>query len=531
MQRWLILAASAALLWGCSGSDDDDSAVGDDDIVGDDDDATAGDDDDTVGDDDDVADDDDATAATVDAHVVTAEVTWTLDFDAEAEAEGYTDCEYTRTYEGVQFLDQPYLCAGCTIQLAGTAEMIAGYETCYEPTFGGDQDRTEYWGFGWPENDGGAAVQINGGVGVVFEDCLFEENYSSDPIDPDDVIYGGALGAFHADLEMIGCAFRDNAVSGSDSRGGGVAAVGGTLRLYGCTFVGNAAGKSGGGLLASGSLDMRDCRLFGNYASLGGGMFATGALQMSNSVLSGNRALDFGAGIYFGPVGVPDGILHCTITRNHAYGAGAGIFSASPIPVPLLNSIVRDNSAANENDDLATQLFALAAPFDVSYSCVQGIAETKGNIDQDPMFFDPEGADGWEGTEDDDLRLAPCSPAVDAGNSEILPDSLTADLDGLARAVDVDESFAPDTGLGFPVADMGAYEHPMAGDLDGNDSVDVVDVQCAILTMWWHYYGAVGPPPDCVLQSAYADMDGNGGIDLIDVYRIIYLMHGYKPGC
>jgi len=381
------------------------------------------------------------------------------------------------------------------------------------------------------ENDGGAAVQINGGVGVVFEDCLFEENYSSDPIDPDDVIYGGALGAFHADLEMIGCAFRDNAVSGSDSRGGGVAAVGGTLRLYGCTFVGNAAGKSGGGLLASGSLDMRDCRLFGNYASLGGGMFATGALQMSNSVLSGNRALDFGAGIYFGPVGVPDGILHCTITRNHAYGAGAGIFSASPIPVPLLNSIVRDNSAANENDDLATQLFALAAPFDVSYSCVQGIAETKGNIDQDPMFFDPEGADGWEGTEDDDLRLAPCSPAVDAGNSEILPDSLTADLDGLARAVDVDESFAPDTGLGFPVADMGAYEHPMAGDLDGNDSVDVVDVQCAILTMWWHYYGAVGPPPDCVLQSAYADMDGNGGIDLIDVYRIIYLMHGYKPGC
>jgi hypothetical protein len=142
-----------ACFFGCSGDTDDDSTAGDDDIVGDDDDATAGDDDDTTGSD----DDDDDTAATVPALTVVADITWSLDFDADAEAEGYVDCAYTRAYEGVQFLDQPYLCAGCTIQLAGTATMTEGFASCYEPIFGGVEARPEFWGFGWPDVDGGAA--------------------------------------------------------------------------------------------------------------------------------------------------------------------------------------------------------------------------------------------------------------------------------------------------------------------------------------------------------------------------------------
>ena len=166
MRYWIYIAACVVGLWGCSGGGDDDSAVGDDDTIAGDDDDTAGDDDDTA-DDDDLADDDD-TAATVDAHAVTAEITWSLEFDADAQAEGYADCEYTRNYEGVQFLDQPYLCAGCTLQFAGTAEMVAGYDSCYEPTFGGDQDRTEYWGFGWPENDGGEADFFRGASENMF---------------------------------------------------------------------------------------------------------------------------------------------------------------------------------------------------------------------------------------------------------------------------------------------------------------------------------------------------------------------------
>ncbi len=107
--------------------------------------------DDDSGDDDATDDDDDATIA---AHVIAAQVTWTLDFDTAAEEAGWSDCQYARTYEGVRFNDQPYLCPACALQFAGTAEMTTGFGDCYEPLFGGTQTRTEYWGVRWSLTDG-----------------------------------------------------------------------------------------------------------------------------------------------------------------------------------------------------------------------------------------------------------------------------------------------------------------------------------------------------------------------------------------
>ena len=165
MQRhsWIptFVAALAFGLAGCPTGPDDDDTAADDDTVADDDtgDDDAGDDD-TVGDDDSEADDDGYPL--VEAHTLDAQVTWTVDFDADAEAEGYVDCEYSRTYAGVQFLDQPYLCPDCTLQFAGEADMFEGYEECYVGSFGGDPQRTEYWGFAWPDQDGGEAVLFRG---------------------------------------------------------------------------------------------------------------------------------------------------------------------------------------------------------------------------------------------------------------------------------------------------------------------------------------------------------------------------------
>ncbi len=155
------LALALVLVFaGCptGGSDDDDSGGppdGDDDSEGDDD-ATA--DDDATGDDDTGGEGYPQT----EAHVVDAEVTWSLDFDADAEAEGFVDCEYSRAYAGVQFLDQPYLCPDCTLQFAGEADMYEGFEECYEGSFGGEPQRAEYWGLRWPEEDGGEAVFYRG---------------------------------------------------------------------------------------------------------------------------------------------------------------------------------------------------------------------------------------------------------------------------------------------------------------------------------------------------------------------------------
>lgn len=154
-----------AVLWLCSvGCDQDEDPADDDDAADDDDDAADDDDadDDDVADDDDADDDDDDTGPTVPARVITAEVTWELGFDPDAEAEGYTDCSYSRTFTGVQFLDQPYLCPDCTHQFEGTAEMYVGFTDCAEPIFGGTESRTEYWGLGWSEAPGTDAAFFRG---------------------------------------------------------------------------------------------------------------------------------------------------------------------------------------------------------------------------------------------------------------------------------------------------------------------------------------------------------------------------------
>jgi parallel beta-helix repeat protein len=81
----------------------------------------------------------------------------------------------------------------------------------------------------------------------------------------------------------------------------------------------------------------------------------------------------------------------------------------------------------------------------ISYSNIQGGWLGEGNIDADPLFVDPEGPDNVPGTEDDNLRLAPSSPCVDAGDPGYVPGPNEIDLDGNPRIVG-------------DVIDMGAYE-------------------------------------------------------------------------
>ena len=84
--------------------------------------------------------------------------TWTLEFDETAESAGFTDCSYSRSYEGLQYLDQPYLCPDCDVQTGGTATMTEGDE-CFAQISSAGPERYEAWGFsqagffrGAPEN-------------------------------------------------------------------------------------------------------------------------------------------------------------------------------------------------------------------------------------------------------------------------------------------------------------------------------------------------------------------------------------------
>ncbi|MHC4742917.1 MAG: hypothetical protein ACYS8Z_13460, partial [Planctomycetota bacterium] len=50
-----------------------------------------------------------------------------------------------------------------------------------------------------------------------------------------------------------------------------------------------------------------------------------------------------------------------------------------------------------------------------------GILGGQGNFGSDPLFLDPDGQDNIPGTEDDNARLAPASPCINAGDPEYVP--------------------------------------------------------------------------------------------------------------
>jgi hypothetical protein len=111
----------------------------------------------------------------------------------------------------------------------------------------------------------------------------------------------------------------------------------------------------------------------------------------------------------------------------------------------------------------------------ISHSDVFGGWPGVGNIDAGPLFVDPDGPDDIPKTLDDDFRLSPGSPCIDAAdNTAVPPDA--ADLDGDRNKVEhtpldlgfqprfVDDADTDDTGVADPpdypeVVDMGAYEY------------------------------------------------------------------------
>ena len=87
--------------------------------------------------------DDTSARATLDG-----EMSWSVDFGAESEADGATDCTYTRHYTGVEDRSAPWLCPGCDLVFLADVEMVAGLDDCYAQVSTSSPLETEYLGFG-----------------------------------------------------------------------------------------------------------------------------------------------------------------------------------------------------------------------------------------------------------------------------------------------------------------------------------------------------------------------------------------------
>ena len=184
-------------------------------------------------------------------------------------------------------------------------------------------------------------------------------------------------------------------------------------------------------------------------------------------MISGNGAASRGGGLYL--FRSTPRLVNCTLYANSAGNDGGGIFNHNEANPWLVNCIVWANHDGGPDDESAQIYHWINSQSVVNYTCFQswtGDLGGDGNFDREPLFVNPDGADGAAGTLDDDLRLQQGSPAIDAADTVAIgPCDL--DLDGLARAVDDPATNDSGTGPG-PMADLGPFEFASTSPPDCN---------------------------------------------------------------
>jgi trimeric autotransporter adhesin len=205
------------------------------------------------------------------------------------------------------------------------------------------------------------------------------------------------------------------------------------------------ARSRGGGMYNNNSSPLvRNCNFTGNFVSVyGGAVFNQGAAATPtfvNCVFSGNQA-QFGGGIY--NESSQTQVVNCTFSSNLITGNGGGMYSYGTPKATVRNSIVWGNA----NNGIFTAPIDNSTPIDVTHSLVQGGYTGTGNLNVNPLFLRQATTGlGQLG----DLRLLPCSPAINVGSNAALPAGTTTDLGGLTRTA-------------LTTVDMGAYERQTTG--------------------------------------------------------------------
>lgn len=328
------------------------------------------------------------------------------------------------------------------------------------------------------------------------------------------------------------------------SSGAGFLFMLGDPLIYRTIFLNNLATGYGGGLFfcddSQAAPLILNCRFLGNRAFLGGGIATgeNGSPLIVNCEFSGNVAdRDAGAIYNFDYVVA----VNCTFSQNNA-----GLDLGGAAVRNAVNCIFWGNT-----DSSGSGQSAQVDPWgDISFSCIQGLTNNAGasNIGLDPHFVDPLGPDGIAGTLDDDLRLQPDSPCIDAGSNPQLCGQLpqshygyfgngcdfVTDLDDHDRYVDNPASpdcAAPAVNCGtFPIIDIGAYEYPpgtppprVIGDLNCDGLVNAADAHAFAIAVTGRdaYYIAY---PNC--QRSNADANDDGIVDGRDISSFAALLLG-----
>jgi parallel beta-helix repeat protein len=210
---------------------------------------------------------------------------------------------------------------------------------------------------------------------------------------------GGGTGFESSSPLLENCYFSENSSLG----GGGFSISENSVTIKNCIFLDNISSGAGGGLLfwgTSSNSAIEDCIISGNSAAdNGGGIYIDRSTPIIKNCIINNNSANWGAGIY-SYSWVNPFIVNTTITGNIASYSG-GAFGAEDGHSSFFNSILWNNSP----DEIYTEYYNP----EINYCDIKGGYPGLGNIDQEPLFVDPE---------NEDFSLQSESPCIDTGDPE-----------------------------------------------------------------------------------------------------------------
>ena len=381
----------------------------------------------------------------------------------------------------------------------------------------------------------GGAVYCLDVTDVAFTGCEFFNNSAND---------AGAMYFYNAGSLVDGCRFEGNTAGVIPSGLGGAigAVVGSNPVIRRCTFIDNSAGGSGGAIwLDSSPAILASSYLLGNFSDWSGGAIENIASDslIAGCVFSGNTATNSHGGAITIAGAVSPTLANDSFSGNHAGFAGGALALDAANPTSVSNCLLWGNTDPNGSAQ-SQQIQIFGGSIDINYSSVEGWTGSLGglgNNGSDPIFADADGGDDTPGTEDDDLRIASGSPAVDSGDNTRVPldaADLDVDMDLAERhPLDLDDQprFADDpatadTGVTDPptylvVVDRGAYEVQFIpgecgtcpGDVTGDNNINGSDIQMLIDCILAGPF--IGPGCEC------ADTDNSFDLNSADVPNFV----------
>jgi hypothetical protein len=377
----------------------------------------------------------------------------------------------------------------------------------------------------------GGGVRVTGGGSPLLRGNSFLDNAA---------LQGGGLYAEYGSLTLEDSLFEGNSVNGF---GGALAILGvSDARVVDTGFRGNEATNAGfGGAVYVNASGIEFSRLTfenngkaevvpGSFNSFvistggGGAVYTTNTSGIIHASRFDNNIAAFGTGLYIAGSGSLQ-VVNSLFTRNGSFcDCGTGVIYTNTSAPSLSNLTLADNGGFigvynyNGSYTVANSILAgQANPIGGNY----GSTRLENSIFENALFRVELGSGNIQAAPMLDASYAPLtgSPAIDAGNNDLVPAGVLTDLLGGPRFVDDPDT--ADTGVGSgPIVDIGAIEFNPSGaiacpgDMNRDGIMDLTDLMMFIEAFRG---GAMA-----------ADMNGDGMLDLRDVMAFVSASHN---GC